>query len=238
MKIWGNADPNRDVIRLFIKYTNLLPVNGKSEALYKYPLSDKKLTGRTWYSDKPVGVNSLKKIVSSLAKEAGLVGHYTNHSLRATAATRMYNGGVDEQVIKEITGHKSNSVHAYKHTSEGLLKKASLTIVHPEHDQTLGESDSKFLLKLVSQPLSMSAQSGMVTSSNEFNIDKFDLPKVSHVDECVVENSRVPLHPGRCPVTDKHGNCPPICQFLNTLEGQHQSRAVKKMHLSLKYRKK
>ncbi len=197
VKVWRNADPNRDVVRLFIKYTNLLPVNGKCEALYKYPLSDKKLTGRTWYSDKPVSINSLKKIVSSMAKEAGLVGHFTNHSLRATAATRMYNGGVDEQVIKEITGHKSDSVHAYKHTSEGLLKKASSTIVHPEHDQTLGESDSKFLLKSVSHRTSGSTLSGMSTSSNEFDIDKFNLPKVSHVEEQVVENSRVPLHRGQ-----------------------------------------
>ncbi len=71
-----------------------------------------------------MGVNSLKKIVSTLAKEAGLVGHFTNHSLRAMAATRMYNGGVDEQVIKEITGHKSDSVRAYKHTSDGMTARS------------------------------------------------------------------------------------------------------------------
>ncbi len=124
VKIWGNPDPARDMVRLFLKYTALLPVNGRSEALYKYPLSNKKLTGKTWYTDKPVGVNSLKKIVSTLAKEAGLVGHFTNHSLRAMAATRMYNGGVDEQVIKEITGHKSDSVRAYKHTSDGMTARS------------------------------------------------------------------------------------------------------------------
>ncbi len=113
VKIYGNDDPNRDIIRLFLKYTSLLLTDGKCSALYKYPLAPKKLRASTWYTDKPVGVNALKKIVSTLAKEAGLVGHYSNHSLQASAATRMYQSGVDEQVIKEITGHKSDSVQSY-----------------------------------------------------------------------------------------------------------------------------
>lgn len=37
---------------------------------------------------------------------------YTNHSLRATAATRLYAAGVDEQLIAEKTGHRSSTVSA------------------------------------------------------------------------------------------------------------------------------
>ncbi len=224
-------------MRLFLKYTSLLPVQGKSEALYKYPLSDKKLTGKTWYADKPVGVNSLKKIVSTLAKEAGLVGHFTNHSLRATAATRMFNGGVDEQVIKEITGHKSDSVRAYKHTSEGLLKKAALTIVRPEHDKSLSEADRKFLVRTWEVP----SDPDVVTVSDsppDFDIDQILLPEVDKREEHVVANSWVPLHSGCCPVADETGKCPPICHFLTTLDEKQVSGKVKKMKLSLKYQKK
>ncbi len=39
----------------------------------------------------------------------------------------MYCSGVNEQVIKEITGHKSDSVQSYKKTSESLLREASLS---------------------------------------------------------------------------------------------------------------
>ena len=39
-----------------------------------------------------------------LRKAAGLQGHYTNHSLRATAAKRLSEAGVDEQLITQCTG--------------------------------------------------------------------------------------------------------------------------------------
>ena len=42
----------------------------------------------------------------------------TNHSLRATAATRMFAAGVPEKVDAEFTGHKSlNALHQYERTS-------------------------------------------------------------------------------------------------------------------------
>ena len=52
-------------------------------------------------------------------KEAGLEGYKTNHSLRVTAATRLYNAGVDEQQIMQRTRHWSiEGVRLYKRTSE------------------------------------------------------------------------------------------------------------------------
>ncbi|XP_062573148.1 zinc finger MYM-type protein 2-like [Saccostrea cucullata] len=55
---------------------------------------------------------------SQNCKIAGFTGHYTNHSLRATAATRLYDAGIDEQLITEKTGHRSTSVRSYKRTNE------------------------------------------------------------------------------------------------------------------------
>jgi len=40
-------------------------------------------------------------------------GFYTNHSLRATCATRLFRSGVDEQLIAR-TGHRSNAIRNYK----------------------------------------------------------------------------------------------------------------------------
>ncbi len=45
-------------------------------------------------------------------EQAGFQGHYTNHSLRVTAATRLFDAQIDEQLIDEQlnmnrTGHSS-----------------------------------------------------------------------------------------------------------------------------------
>ena len=81
------------------------------------PLS--KPTQHCWYSREPLGHNTLANVVSSMCKEAGITGFYTNHTLRATSATRLYSAGADEQLIMERTGHRSvGGVHSYKRTSE------------------------------------------------------------------------------------------------------------------------
>ena len=54
-----------------------------------------------------------------MCKAAGIPGYRTNHSLRATSATRLYAAGTDEQLIMERTGHRSiKGVRSYKRTSE------------------------------------------------------------------------------------------------------------------------
>ena len=53
-------------------------------------------------------------VVKKMCSEAGFEGRFTNHSLRATAATRLYAAGGDEQLITEKAGHRSSSVRAYK----------------------------------------------------------------------------------------------------------------------------
>ena len=42
-----------------------------------------------------------------MCRQAGICGNKTNHSLRATGATQMYNSGVLEKIIQERTGHWS-----------------------------------------------------------------------------------------------------------------------------------
>lgn len=106
-------------------------------------------TDSTWYADSPVGVHTLQQTVAKLCKIAGFTGHYTNHSLRATAATRLYDAGIDEQLITEKTGHRSTSVRSYKRTNEEQQQRVS-KIIHGENQcdvaikkaKTAAESDS------------------------------------------------------------------------------------------------
>ncbi len=124
MKALGNSDPSRNIVLLYDKYVSLLPPDPKCNALYKYELPPGKVTAHTWYQDCPLGVNAVAKVMNTLMTRAGIPGRFTNHSLCVTAATRMFNTGIKEQVVKERTGHKSNAVRAYKHTSDSVLEQA------------------------------------------------------------------------------------------------------------------
>ena len=63
--------------------------------------------------------------VKNMCSKAGLVGKFTNHSLRATSASRMYQSHISEQIIKEIKGHRSDCVRTYKRTFDEIRKDAS-----------------------------------------------------------------------------------------------------------------
>ena len=54
-----------------------------------------------------------------MCNAAGISGFKTNHSLRATAATRLYQSGVDEQLVMERMGHRSiDGIRSYKRTAD------------------------------------------------------------------------------------------------------------------------
>ena len=86
----------------------LRPQGAKTDAFYLRPRAN--VDGPCWYMDVPVGVHTLQQTVKKMCSEAGFEGQFTNHSLRATAATCLYAAGVNEQLIAEKTGHRS----AYK----------------------------------------------------------------------------------------------------------------------------
>lgn len=100
-------NPERCFVTLFKKYIQLCPDTSQSDAFYLQPLN--KPTSTCWYST---------TTIARLCADAGITGHKTNHSLRATAVTILYQSGVDEQLVMERTGHKSlEGVRSYKHTS-------------------------------------------------------------------------------------------------------------------------
>ena len=67
-------------------------------------------------------------------------GFHTNHSLRATAATRLYHAGVDEQMVMEHTGHRSlEGVRTYKRISK--QQRAALSDILNLKKQCLESSD-------------------------------------------------------------------------------------------------
>ena len=69
-------------------------------------------------------------MVPNLFKAVGILGHFTNHLLRVTSATRLFEAHVDEQLIMERTGHSmaSMTVRAYINGSENNLLQMLLIV--------------------------------------------------------------------------------------------------------------
>ena len=72
-----------------------------------------------WYSNVAVGHNKLASTIKRLCEQGGLSGYRTNHSLRATAAIRMYDKGRCSLYAKRQVNHTS----MWKSTADCLLFK-------------------------------------------------------------------------------------------------------------------
>ena len=124
-------NPDHCPVRILNLYLSLLPKNRNCKSLYLQPRE--RYMPQNWYRDSPIGENKLRSFVKDLCTKAGIPGYYTNHSLRATGATRMYVNDVDEQVIQEITGHRSLAVRSYKRTCDKQHQNAMKCIFGDTH---------------------------------------------------------------------------------------------------------
>ena len=121
----ANVDsPQRCLVRRYKLYNSKCPEDRPDYAFYLRPYLKPK--GTVWYQKSPVGHNVLAGTVQRLFKAAGIEGHYSNHSLCATSATRLFDAGLDEQLIMARTGHSSSDgVRLYKRVTEHLREKTS-----------------------------------------------------------------------------------------------------------------
>lgn len=100
MRVYEDEEcPEKCVVKLYEKYVSLCPESGKTDAFYLRP--KKFPTESVWFDDIPVGIHPPQGTFARLCKATGITGYFTNHSLRATAATRLYSAGIDEQLISE-----------------------------------------------------------------------------------------------------------------------------------------
>ena len=126
----------RCIVRLLDTYLSILPPDCTyfyMHPLDKFPSDTKKCA----VTKQRVGVNILKGILPELSEKSGVGVHYTNHSLRATAITRMFNCGVPEKVIAENSGHRSTrALRCYEKTSEELQQAVTKVINNPTNSAT------------------------------------------------------------------------------------------------------
>ena len=72
----------------------------------------------------PVGINTVNSILPELCKAAG-IKRKTAHSLRVTCVSTLFNNGVEEKLIRERSGHRSNVPFRYEEAGKEQLKNVS-----------------------------------------------------------------------------------------------------------------
>ena len=118
------TNPARCFVRLYKLYIDKCPSEVPGDMFFLKPLV--RYTANQWYTAQPIGHNLLGGTVKRICTEAGMIGNYSNHSLRASATTRLFHENVPEQVIMKVTGHRSlDGVHIYKKVCNKQLKDVS-----------------------------------------------------------------------------------------------------------------
>ncbi len=118
-----------------------------------------------WYlGSQPVGKNTLDLKLRKMCSLAGIQGGpISNHSLRATSATRMFEMGVPEKLIKERTGHNSlEALRTYERNNDKQHKVVSdiLSIGTPNPSAPFSFSNPFFSNNHTSNTLNYPQQSG------------------------------------------------------------------------------
>ncbi|XP_011407854.1 PREDICTED: glutamine-rich protein 1-like [Amphimedon queenslandica] len=146
VRAYAKPDNERCLVRLLDFYLSKLPPD--PPAFYLRPLLNIPVSpDLPWYAKMPIGANTLKNVVPEISEEAGIGVRYTNHSLRATAITRMYDSGVPEKLIAEKSGHKSlKGLRAYEKTSTSQEKAAGDSITCEKSFNKTDMSDKKPVL--------------------------------------------------------------------------------------------
>ena len=139
----NRSNPSRCFIRLYKLYISKYPSNAANGAFFLRLLVRPK--ENQWYSCQPIGHNNLGSTIKRLCEKAGITGNKTNHSLRASAATRLFHGNISEQMIMKVTGHRStDGVRSYKKVVRDQFRDVSSVLQGgPDENVETVENDCK-----------------------------------------------------------------------------------------------
>ena len=141
--VYPSMNKMRCPVRIVDKYISLLPPVRCNRKPNFYLRSLERYTPAQWYGEQVVGINSIRKIMGEISKQTGLEGFFTNHSLRRSGTTRLFQAGIDRKIIKEFMGHISDAVDAYQITSDQQRQRLSEVIAAGVVADTESESQKK-----------------------------------------------------------------------------------------------
>ena len=138
------ADHPRCLVRILEKYFQKLPLFAfEKDIFYCRPKKDTPGGDLPWYDCIPVGKNTLASMVAKMCKEAG-IPERSNHSLRATGATALFQAEIPERIIQKTTGHHSlKALRSYERISHEQHLEVSKVLMSHGNVSYLGTSVEK-----------------------------------------------------------------------------------------------
>ena len=148
-----------------------------------YSLSKVAPSDDVWYSTRKVQTNPLHSIVKQICAQAGIERQKTNHSLRATAVTQLYEAGVPEKLIQEHTGHRSlNTLREYNRTTTNQsLSSCMHGLYRNVHTQTHCNRSDSLILRVNS--LSTFAWQTNIAPSTSGSTGRVSVESITTADE-------------------------------------------------------
>ena len=124
-----------EALQHYTKARASLPNLSDKQALFVSKRTGKRLTARR-----------IEQIVARCLQSAGLSGRgFSPHKLRHTAATLMYQGGVDMLALKEILGHENvSTTQIYTHINQKQLRAAvsASPLAHQQYIKAPSQQDA------------------------------------------------------------------------------------------------
>ena len=108
------------LVEKFRLYIGLVETHAKKVTAFYFKPSKTKFA----FDKVPVGINSLNKILPEMCEAAGFK-RKTAHSLRVTCVSSLFNAGMEEKLIREGSGHRSNALFQYEKPTEENVSKVS-----------------------------------------------------------------------------------------------------------------
>lgn len=96
-----------------------------------------------WYNRAPLGKNKIGEFLTKAAKNAGLAGNVTNHSVRKTCISRLMDTEVPLNYVAQLSGHKNlKSLDSYKTASDEHQRKMSLVLSGGKKNSSIFSNDA------------------------------------------------------------------------------------------------
>ena len=114
-------------------------------------------------------------MITVMCKEAGISGKKTNHSLRRTAATTLFEKGVPEKIIQGVTGHRSTT---------GLRTYERVSVKQKQAVSTILSGSKRHFDELMEEEPSFPTKKPKVATPAASNVPNHPVP--TYMQNCVV----------------------------------------------------
>lgn len=116
-------NPNICPVKIYLRYLSKL--HPACNRLWQYTKASINENDTIWFTNRPIGINSIGAWMKSISRFCNLTAIYTNHCLRVTCIS-ILGEEYCENDIKEISGHKSiSSLGIYKKMGDDKRQQIS-----------------------------------------------------------------------------------------------------------------